>query len=376
MYRRIPDVKNFYITKQVCTRFRRFENLGKYTKDLGHKALLILSESSFERNQEAIEKAYEIDDVAYVTDFFNGECTTAEIERLQDITKEKECDVLIAIGGGKTIDTAKAVGYYTELPIIICPTAIGTDAPTSALSVVYTEDGEIEEYLFLKQNPDMVVMDSKVLAAAPVKFAISGMGDALATYFEARANSKANHDNFAGGKNTLVANAITKLCYDTLMAEGYKAKVALENQLVTESVERIIEANTLMSGLGFESGGISIAHALHNGLTMIPDTHEKLHGEKVAFGVVTQLVFEGVPDEELFEVLNFLEVVGLPMTLKELGVEDLTDEKINKVIEAAVSEEDTAHNIPMDVTFDNLKAAMLTANAIGLEYLETSQAEG
>ena len=212
-------------------------------------------------------------------------------------------------------------------------------------------------------------------AAAPVKFAIAGMGDALATYFEARANAKANHDNFAFGKNTLVANAISKLCFDTLMAEGYKAKKALENQQVTESVERIIEANTLMSGLGFESGGLSIAHALHNGLTMIPDTHERLHGEKVAFGTLTQLVFENVPDEELFEVLDFLDIVGLPMTLKQLGVDDLTDEKINKIIEAAVSEEDTAHNIPMDVNFDNLKAAMLTADDIGREYLEMNGAE-
>ena len=61
----------------------------------------------------------------------------------------------------------------------------------------------------------------------------------------------------------------------------------------------MIEANTYLSGVGFESGGLAAAHALYNGLTAIPDAHHYYHGEKVAFGTLTQLVLENAPVEEI-----------------------------------------------------------------------------
>ena len=77
--------------------------------------------------------------------------------------------------------------------------------------------------------------------------------------------------------------ALTKLCYETLLSDGRKAKISLENKVVTPAVERIIEANTLLSSVGFESGGIAAAHAVHYGLTALEETHHYYHGEKVSF---------------------------------------------------------------------------------------------
>ncbi len=94
---------------------------------------------------------------------------------------------MVGIGGGKTLDTAKAIGYYQKLPVVVIPTIASTDAPTSALSVIYTEAGEFEEYLIYPKNPDMVVMDTAIIAKAPVRLLVSGMGDALSTWFEAKA---------------------------------------------------------------------------------------------------------------------------------------------------------------------------------------------
>lgn len=158
------------------------------------------------------------------------------------------------------------------------------------------------------------------------RLTVAGMGDALATYFEARACQRSEATSCAGGNTTGAAMALAELCFDTLMEEGVKAKIALEAGVCTPAVEKIIEANTLLSGIGFESAGLAGAHAIHNGLTVLEECHHMYHGEKVAFGTLAQLVLENVPHEELEEIIMWCIEVGLPVTLEELGAGNVTDE--------------------------------------------------
>ena len=300
---------------------------------------------------------------------FNGECSKGEVDRLVALARDNGCDIIVGVGGGKILDTAKAVAYYLESPVIICPTIASTDAPCSALSVLYTDDGQFDKYLFLKANPNIVLMDTTVIAASPVRLTVSGMGDALATYFEAQATHDADGGTCAGGKGGMAGLALAKLCYETLMADGVKAKVALEKGALTPAVEHIIEANTLLSGIGFESSGLAAAHAIHNGLTMLPECHGMYHGEKVAFGTIVQLVLEDAPTEKLEEVLGFCIELGLPVTMKELGVAELTREQVMIVAEAACAPEDTMCNMPFEVTPEMVANAILGADALGHYYL-------
>ena len=341
------------------------KKLGEYVSKLGKNALALISESGYRRSGADVEASFV--DAKIEFDYFNGECCMTEIERLKKIVAEKCSDVIIGIGGGKILDTAKAVAYFCELPVVIVPTIASTDAPCSALSVIYTDEGVFEKYLFLPANPNLVLMDTDVIAKSPARLTVSGMGDALATYFEARATAASNSGTCAGGTVTNAALALAELCYNTLIDNGIDAKLALERNVCTPAVNKVIEANTLLSGIGFESGGLAGAHAIHNGFTVLPECHHMYHGEKVAFGTITQLVMENA--EELEEVIMFCIEAGLPVTLRELGIEEVTPEKIRAVAEAASVEGETIHNMPFTVTADSVYAAIMAADALGNYYL-------
>ena len=343
--------------------------LADYAKTYGKKALILITESGYKRSGATVDASFSGSDVGVVYDYFNGECSWNEINRLVKVVGDNSCDLVIGIGGGKILDTAKAVAHLTSHPVLICPTIASTDAPCSALSVVYSDDGVFDQYFFLPANPNMVLMDTDIIAKSPARLTVSGMGDALATYFEARAVAAKDAGTCAGGKVTNAAMALAKLCFDTLMEEGVKAKLALEAGACTEAVEKVIEANTLLSGIGFESGGLAGAHAIHNGLTVLPECHHMYHGEKVAFGTITQLVLENIPSEELEDIIGFCIELGLPVTFAQLGITDPTDEKLMAVATAACAPTDTLHNMPFDVTPEKVCAALKAADAYGRYFL-------
>lgn len=353
-------------------------NLGYFVKTFGSSALLIAHPSDVERVKAKLDQTAAKFGVTFVESNFGGECSRQEVARLQAVAKENSCACTIGLGGGKAIDTAKCVAQGDAL--IICPTIAATDAPTSHSAVLYTPDGAFDDYAYFKQSPSVVMIDTSVVAAAPTRFLVSGMGDALSTYFEARATFRACANVNAGlpcgaregdcpkAKGTNAALMMAKLCYETLLADGVKAKAASDCNKVTPALENIIETNILLSGLGFESGGLAAAHAIHDGLTILEGPHHYFHGEKVAFGTLVQLVLENAPTEELEEVLDFCLAVGLPVCLADIGVTQITEEQLMQVAEKSCIPEESIHSMPFPVTPGMVAAAIVTADRIGAEY--------
>jgi glycerol dehydrogenase len=333
---------------------------------------------------------------------YMGRNGKSEMARVAEVCKSNECDAILSIGGGKSIDTGKAAAtdvaidigkvpaerlenFGASVPKIVVPTIAATDAPCSALTVVYTADHVYVTFLVYPTNPTMVVVDSSIVAKAPARFLVSGMGDALATWFEADMSYRTNALNLPGGQPPMTALAIARLCYVALRKYGIQAKLAVEQGAVTPAVEKIIEANTLLSGLGFESGGLSAAHGIHNGMTVLeakmkdlpgPPKHRAYHGEIVAFGTLCEMVLEDRDPEFIRDVMGWCKAVGLPTGFKELGLAGLAENDIEAAAQASagdvlLSTMNQAYPEPVDGKFypwTYVRDAMKAVNAMSDEW--------
>ncbi|OQY02491.1 MAG: glycerol dehydrogenase [Desulfobacteraceae bacterium 4572_130] len=340
------------------------ERLGLELSRFGQKVFAICTPSVLNKMLPILENDIK-KFISVNVEKFNKECSDEEIDRLSFIAKKNKSEVIVGIGGGKTIDTAKAVAYKLTLPVAIVPTIASSDAPCSALSVIYTQTGEFKRYLILPKNPDLVLVDTKIIVQAPVRFLVSGMGDALATWFEAESCKIKYAGNMTGDIGSITAIALAKLCYKTLIEYGYSAKLACEAHVITPALEHIVEANTLLSGLGFESGGLATAHAIHNGLTVLEQTHKYFHGEKVAIGTLASLFLTDKPMDVINKAFSFCETVGLPTTLEDIGLSDISDSALMKVAELTCAEGETIYNESIPVTPEMVFSALKTTDSFG-----------
>jgi len=296
---------------------------------------------------------------------FRRECCEDELSRLSVILGRIHADVLVGMGGGKTIDTAKIAADRAGIPVIIVPTIASTDAPCSGCAVLYSKDGVFDSVSYQKVNPAVVLVDVGIIVAAPTRFLVAGMGDALATWFEARSCERTHSANECGGYGTAAGFGIARLCYETLLSHGVAAKLAVERHLVTPAFERIVEANILLSGIGFESAGLAAAHSIHNALTALAETHSYYHGEKVAFGTLAGLQLADAPADEVATVYSFCEDVGLPTTLDGIGLGNADRQHLMEAAKKACSPDQPIHHEACVITPEIVLDAMLAADALG-----------
>ena len=341
------------------------DRLGELIGYLGRRFFVFGDAVVLPLVRDRIEAGFRQSGREAVFGLFGGESSKLEIGRMSAALQDAACDVVAGVGGGKAADTAKAVGMALGLPVVILPTIASTDAPTSRIIGVYDESHQIVEVLRMDRNPDAVVVDTGLIAQAPVRFLVAGMGDALATRFEAEICALTKSPNFFKGEGCHSALILARACYDIIREFGPAAKWAVEEHRVTEALDKVIEANIFMSGLGFESGGLAAAHAIHAGFTMIPEMNGSFHGEKVAVGLLVQFVMEKRSASFIGEMIDFYRRLGLPSTLAELGMGEVTDEKLAAIAERACRPNTYMFHMPMTVDRDVVKQAILEADAMG-----------
>ncbi len=338
-------------------------DLPLLVKSFGKKGLILASRTSKEK---ILAKQYKhINSDSLVIELFHGECCEKELTLIASIIKKEHIDVIIGMGGGKAIDTAKIAADRANLPVIIIPTIASTDAPCSGCAILYSEKGVFESVQYQKMNPAVVLVDMKIISQAPTRFLVSGMGDALSTWFEARSCDRTQSPNECGGRSTMTGLCLAKLCYDTLINYGIAAKIASDKQIITPALEHIVEANILLSGIGFESSGLAAAHSIHNGFTVLNETHSFYHGEKVAFGVLAGLQLTDTTPLESQNVYAFCEEIGLPTTLADLGVKSNDRTGLMKVAEKACAPCEGIHHEAVEITPEKVFNAIMAADAMG-----------
>jgi glycerol dehydrogenase len=330
-----------------------------------HVALLI-SERGLKTDGVVVLESLGSAGIGVEVSLFGGECSIEEITRHVSRLDAAGIDCLLAVGGGKCVDAGKAIAFRLDVPVVIVPTLASNDAPCSALSVLYTPDGISIGGEFYPCSPAMVIVDTAIVAAAPERYLVAGMGDAMATWYEARVcMENENAITAVGARPTLASCAIGEVCAHTLFSDGVAAAKAVSRYDVDGALEKVVEANTLLSGLGFESGGLAAAHALAQSYTGIARVRDNfLHGEMVAMGTLAQLVMEGRTDEAE-RVATFFAQVGLPVHLGQLTVDPDNAADLDTIAAGALGFPFIG-NMPMPVDAALVKAAVLAAHALGI----------
>lgn len=331
--------------------------LGQEAETLGKRALIILDRNLADRLRGPLEAG--LTPLEGVVRIHGGECSEREIEASVEHGRSEGVDMIVGVGGGKALDTAKSVAFRLGgLACVIVPTIAASDAPCSALAVVYKEEDHSVDYdYFLPRNPDLVLVDTQIIAQAPSRFLAAGIGDALATWYEAESSRIADAPNCWGTHGSALAFQIARICRDTIVEHGVAALAECDADTAGPAFERVVEANILLSGAGFESGGVAGAHAIHHGLCELPDVHHHLHGEKVAIGVLATLLIHG-NEAEYEKVRNYCKSVRLPVQLADIGITTVTDEKLEAVARRACRPGEIMENEPIRVTPDMVVAAL------------------
>lgn len=324
---------------------------------LGHRAIILSNGIAVNVAAEPLCQTLNtqnlVSEVVVISNHFNDH----ELTNLTTLIKERAADIVIAVGGGKVIDISKIVAAKIDCQLVIVPTLASTDAPTSRLSATYNAQGHFENYIFFDRSPSLVMVDTDIIVNAPTRTLIAGIADALATFVEYRAVKCAHGQNMFGDKATIAAGVLAEQATKTIFREAKLAIKANSAHTVDQHFENVVEANILLSGIGFESGGEAAAHSIANGLTQFVSP-TIMHGEKVAFGLLGQLVLSQSSSVLYQKYLKFLRALGLPVCLKDLG---LTRDRqtLYQIAQEVLRPNETIHQMNLSLTAADIVNTLL-----------------
>lgn len=296
----------------------------------------------------------------------SGEVTQSRIDDLAGTARRYNPTVVVAVGGGKTLDTGKGVARNLGTRVVTVPTIASNDGPTSRVIALYDEGHHLIDTPRMDENPETVVVDTRLICEAPPHFLRSGIGDAVAKKFEAAACRRGSGATSNGTRPLETAGVVADACYRLLVDDGAAALAGVEAREVTPALERVVEAVILMSGLAFENGGLSLAHSMTRGLMAVPATADNLHGYHVAYGLLVQLTHES--DVESYRaVWEYFRSIGLPRSLVDLGA-TWSAGTIDSVVRGTLGAPHLANCDPFP-TAESVTAAMRAVETMGVHAL-------
>ena len=360
------------------------QHIGRFTLPLGQRPFVLGDETVFSAVRDSCVESF--GEVRLVPRFelFGGECCWEEIHRLVSLVRQAGVDVIVGTGGGKALDTAKTVAWHTGLPIMTVPTSAATCSAWSEIAPVYTPEGVYIKTLSLSKNPDVTLVDPKIIAQAPARLLCVGMGDSLAKWYESRVSTQ----NIEIDPPTEIALSLAEMAREKIFRYGLKAKQDADRNLCSQQLEEITYNNILITGLIGGLGGdkcrSAAAHAINYGIRVLEPTRRFLHGEIVSFGIVVQLIMERenaspdqkeIIDQEIEKLMNLYSDLELPLSLSEIGLSDFDSQQLKAATRKICKKGSSIHRLPFPVSEEMVYDALLETNRQGGEFKRLNSAE-
>lgn len=328
---------------------------GEWLQKYGKNLFIIGGRTAWSKASVLLVPSFLEHGLGYEVASFQGESSYEEVERLQSLAP-KEIDLVMGVGGGKALDASKTVAARLKKPFIAVPTVAGTCSCVTHISVMYTPQGVFVDYINHPQNSLLTLVDTAIIADSPANYMLSGIGDTLAKWYEGIVCARGHEDHVP----TKLGLAAAKICLDTLVQYSSQALKDMEKKDPSYAVQQITDAIFIaagaVGGFGMETTRACAAHGVHDGLTVVEETHAMLHGIKVAYGILALMHIDGQPLEEIEHLKAFYRNIGLPTSLAELGVDrKLTDEELARVAQLALSPTSFMRFMPYPVS-----SAMIT----------------
>lgn len=335
-----------------------FEAFGPEMGKYGTKVAVIHGKKAWAAAKDYVVPALREGGLDLVRELLYGHDATYEnVERIIADSEVLECDMLMAVGGGKCTDTVKLAADWLGKPVFTVPTIASNCAPITQISIMYNDDGSFKDIPRLAGVPSHCFINPKLVLAAPVRYLWAGIGDAMAKHVESAWSAKAGERLDFGSELGIVAG---RMCYDPMLKDGRQALLDAKAGRVSSELENTI-LNTIISP-GIVSVSVhpdyngGIAHALFYGLTSrkhIEKNH--LHGEVVSYGTLVNLMVDK-DWEKLQQTYEFNRAVGLPVCLADL---ELTrEDALSDVLEVTMANQELLHT-PYPVSADMIHEAIL-----------------
>ncbi len=334
---------------------------GEAIAKLGDRPLVVGGNATLSTLAPQLQRTLKQQKLSYADASYSPDCSEASLATLRDAVNTHQADLIIGIGGGKALDTAKLLAYQCQLPVVTIPTSAATCAAWTALSNIYSDQGAFLYDVSLDRCPDLLILDYSLIQTAPQRTLVAGIGDALAKWYEASVSSGTS-------TATLMIAAVqqARVLRDILFQKSADALKEPGSEAWRDVVDATVLLAGVIGGLGGAQCRTVAAHAVHNGLTYSPEAHQALHGEKVAYGILVQLRLEEmVQGNQLAasarqQLLKFYTDMGLPQTLNDLGLGNITLAQLQKAADIACSPSSDIHRLPFEVMPEQLMAAMVS----------------